>query len=209
MDKKTEKKLALWERSIPRLNEEDLEFILDFSECFEPQIIEMVEARYKKLSEPSEDEEEPDDGEENMYGVVHEILTEMGCQSKLDRDGDFQFTFKDEEFFIRVSEERPFIDVWKYNWMSVSLDEMDKASLLRRVINETNAVGDIATIYSVDKDEHVIKVHCITNILFISYIPNRKAYLEYILDRFFDTRKLLEERLLKLYEEKQLQTTLS
>ncbi len=31
-----DKKLEIWKEAIPRMNEEDLEFILDFPECFEP-----------------------------------------------------------------------------------------------------------------------------------------------------------------------------
>ena len=31
-----DKKLEVWKEAIPRMNEEDLEFILDFPECFEP-----------------------------------------------------------------------------------------------------------------------------------------------------------------------------
>ena len=52
-----DKKLALWKEAVPRMSEEDLEFLLDFSECFEPQLMKMVKARYKKMTEPSEDKE--------------------------------------------------------------------------------------------------------------------------------------------------------
>ena len=39
-------KLAVWEDAVTRMNEEDLEFILDFPECFEPQILKLVKSRH-------------------------------------------------------------------------------------------------------------------------------------------------------------------
>ena len=41
-----DKKLEIWREAIPRMNEEDLEFILDFPECFEPKVLRMVKRRY-------------------------------------------------------------------------------------------------------------------------------------------------------------------
>ena len=52
-----DKKLALWKEAVPRMSEEDLEFLLDFSECFDPKLTKMAKARYKKITEPSEDKE--------------------------------------------------------------------------------------------------------------------------------------------------------
>ena len=41
-----DKKLEIWKEAIPRMNEEDLEFILDFPECFDPKVLRMVKKRY-------------------------------------------------------------------------------------------------------------------------------------------------------------------
>lgn len=197
---KTDKRIALWKEAIPRMNEEDLEFILDFSECFEPQMVKMVKARYKQMSITPDDENENQNGEEDVVGAVFNILDEMGCQSKYDKDGDIQFFYQDESFFITGDEDNPFIDIWEYNWMQVSLNEINKISVLRQAINEINHIGDITITYSIDKDCNEIHVHCGTRILFFSFIPNRKGYLEYVLNRFFDTHRFLEGRLQELYE---------
>ncbi len=53
-----DKKLEIWKEAIPRMNEEDLEFILDFPECFEPKVLKMVRTRYDKITKPEDDEEE-------------------------------------------------------------------------------------------------------------------------------------------------------
>ena len=197
---KEQKRLALWKEAIPRMNEEDLEFILDFSECFEPKMVKMVEAQYKKMSNPVDDEED-DSNDDNIICSVFSVLNEMECPAKFDRDGDIQFTFQDEDFFITAGDDGPFIDIWEYNWMQVSLNEVYKVSMLRQAINDINSIGDIATTYSVNKECHEFHVHCCAKILFFSYTPNRRGYLEYVLRRFFDTHRLLEEQFLKITRE--------
>ena len=49
-----DKKLEIWKEAIPRMNEEDLEFILDFPECFDPKVLRMVKKRYEKITKPED-----------------------------------------------------------------------------------------------------------------------------------------------------------
>ena len=199
-----DKKLALWKEAIPRMNEEDLEFLLDFSECFDPKLVKMAKARYKKMTEPPEDEEVYEVVEETIKDAVMRILNELNCSYDIDDGGDIVFQFQDEDFVITAGDEGPFIDIWEYNWMHVSLNEVDRVSRLRSAINEVNFDGGISTTFFVSEDKHEIQVNCGTNILFGPYVPNRKGYLEYILKRFFDTHHLLETRMLKQYEKEHL-----
>jgi hypothetical protein len=166
--------------------------------------IKMAKARYKKMTEPSEDEEVHEVVEETIKDAVLRILGELNCPYNIDDDGDIVFQFQDEDFFITADEEGPFIDIWEYNWMQVSLNDIDRVSQLRSAINEVNFDGSISTTFFVSEDKHEIQVNCGTNILFGPYVPNRKGYLEYILKRFFDTHHLLETRMLKQYEKEHL-----
>ena len=199
-----DKKLALWKEAVPRMSEEDLEFLLDFSECFDPKLTKMAKTRYKKITEPSEDEDVHEVVEETIKDAVLRILGELNCHYDIDDDGDIVFQLQDEEFFITADDEGPFIDIWEYNWMQVSLNDIDRVSHLRSAINEVNFDGSISTTFFVSEDKHEIQVNCGTNILFGPYVPNRKGYLEYILKRFFDTHHLLETRMLKQYEKEHL-----
>ena len=52
-----DRKLALWKEAVPRMNEEDLEFLLDFSECFDPKLVKMAKARYTEITKPQDEEE--------------------------------------------------------------------------------------------------------------------------------------------------------
>ena len=143
-----DKKLEIWREAIPRMNEEDLEFILDFPECFEPKVLRMVKKRYEKITKPENGEEEYEEVEETLKDAVLRILREMDCSYDFDEDGDIYF------------------------------------------IN-----------YSIYKDTNELAVNCGTRTLFFEHIPNRKGYLEYLLDRFFFAHQFVEYKMQQLYEE--------
>ena len=131
-----DKKLEIWKEAIPRMNEEDLEFILDFPECFEPKVLRMVKRRYDKITKPEDGEEEYEKVEERM-----------------------------ETFILNTK------------------------------------MGDICINYSIYKDTNELAVNCGTRTLFFEHIPNRKGYLEYLLDRFFFAHQFVEYKMQQLYEE--------
>ena len=199
----SEKKQAIWKDAVKRMNEEDLEFILDFPECFEPQIIQLVKSRQKEIALPQNNEVESEIVEETKEDAVLRILDELKCPYEIDEDGDIQFDYQDENFVIVDTEEdKPFIHILKYNWLTVSMDDIDEVSRLYNAINTTNNNGYITVTYSINEDDRKIYVHFGTAILFFSFIPNCKGYLKLMLTYFFHTRRMLEEDMQKLLEEK-------
>ena len=44
-------------------------------------------------------------------------------------------------------------------------------------------------------------IHLGTRTLFFAHIPNRKGYLEYLLERFFDAHKFFEHKIQTFYED--------
>ena len=62
-------------------------------------------------------------------------------------------------------------------------------------------MGDICINYSIYKDTNELAVNCGTRTLFFEHIPNRKGYLEYLLDRFFFAHQFVEYKMQQLYEE--------
>ena len=172
-----DKKLEIWREAIPRMNEEDLEFILDFPECFDPKVLRMVKKRYDKITKP-------EDGEAYDF----------------DEDGDIHFEYQDEDFYIIVGEETQFINIWEYGWKVVNLNDAKEVARLRQAICSANLLGDISTNYTIREDINEIHVNCGTRVLFFEHIPNRKGYLEYLLDRFFFAHQFLEYKMQQLYE---------
>jgi hypothetical protein len=202
---KIDEKLARWKDAIPRMNEEDLEFVLDFSECFEPQFTKMVKARYDKMAKLSKEEEEEEEEEEDPYCVVTDILDEMGCKYESDTDDDITFTYKDTCFCISTEEGSLFITIWNFSWMQVSLAEPQRVSLLLKAINQINYLGEICTTYSFDHDAQIVKVHSGTKTLFFSDIYDRKGYLKYLLMSILNIHDILEEHMQELYNKEHLE----
>ena len=195
-----DKKLEIWKEAIPRMNEEDLEFILDFSECFEPKVLRMVKRRYDKITKPEDGQEEYEEVEETLKEAVLRILREMDCSYDFDEDGDIHFEYQDEDFYIIIGEETQFINIWEYGWKVVNLNDTKEVARLRQAICSANLLGDINTNYTIREDINEIHVNCGTRALFFDYIPNRKGYLEYLLDRFFCAHQFLEYKMQQLYE---------
>ena len=196
-----DKKLEVWKEAIPRMNEEDLEFILDFPECFDPKVLRMVKKRYDKITKPEDGEEEYEVVEETLKDAVLRILKEMNCPYDFDEDGDIHFEYQDEDFYIIIGEETQFINIWEYGWKVVNLNDTKEVARLRQAICGANYLGDISINYTIREDTNEIHVNCGTRALFFDYIPNRKGYLEYLLDRFFCAHQFLEYKMQQLYEE--------
>jgi hypothetical protein len=196
-----DKKVAIWKEAIPRMNEDDLEFILDFPECFDPKMLKMVKARYDKLTKLDDDEEEYETVEDSLEYDVLNILEEMGCSYNYDKDGDLHFEYKDEDFYITVSRNSQFIEIWNYGWKIVDLNNAHEVAKIHQAISYANFLGDISTNYTIREDSNEMQINSGTRSLFFEHIPNRKDYLEYLLDRIFLAHEFVEHKLQLLYEE--------
>ena len=198
-------KIELWKDAIPRMNEEDLEFLLDFSECFDSKLVKMAKTRYKQLTKPQDD----DDEETNMAVVksiaseVFDILEELGCPGKYDEDRDIAFTYKDSNFYITTYEDAPeFIDIWEYSWKRVNLNNADEVTKVHHAINSVNWIGEISACYTFN-DSNEMCIHFGTRTFFLAHIPNSGKFLKYLLERFFDTHHFFEDKIQMLYEKEQ------
>lgn len=199
--KNQNKKLALWKEAIPRMNEEDLEFLLDFSECFDPKLVKMAKARYTEITKPQDEEDAHVAVVDSLESDVFKILEEMECNWKYDDDGDIVFSYKGYDFYITTEEEnQTFIEIWEYSWKRVDLNDAAEVTRAYRAINYVNYMGDINVIYTFN-DKNEMWIHFGTRALFFAYIPNRKGYLEYLLRRFFVAHEHFEDKMQTLYGE--------
>jgi hypothetical protein len=193
-------KLAVWKDAVKRMNEEDLEFILDFPECFEPKILKLVRSRMKDMHQ-SEDDEEGEYIEPTLEDLVCDTLDEIGCDHHYDSDGDICLKYQDEDFFITIDKDDDFfIEINKYNWITVSMKDYNEVSRLYDAVNIVNRNGYVAVTYTKSEDNREIYVHFNATILFASFIPNLEGYLDMRLTLFLHTYKALKEKMGELYE---------
>ena len=196
----SDRKLAVWKDAVKRMNEEDLEFILDFPECFEPKILKLVRSRMKDMHQ-SEDDEEGEYIEPTLEDLVCDTLDEIGCDHHYDSDGDICLKYQDEDFFITIDKDDDFfIEINKYNWITVSMKDYNEVSRLYDAVNIVNRNGYVAVTYTKSEDNREIYVHFNATILFASFIPNLEGYLDMRLTLFLHTYKALKEKMGELYE---------
>lgn len=185
-----DKKVAIWKEAIPRMNEEDLEFILDFPECFDPKMLKMVKARYDKLTKP-DDEEEFEKPEKTLEDDVLDILEEMGCEYELDDDGAINFflnidSYSEEvrpiiegvEFTIMFGKKNRNIIVNEVCWKQMNLDDDDEMGRLLWAINRANAGFCVTSFININNETRMAEVYCSAN---YPYLPD-KGYLKEQLD---------------------------
>ena len=201
------KKLTIWKYAVKRMNEEDLEFILDFPECFEPQILKLAEQRLKEISEPQDDDY--DEEEDTIEAAVLENLDELGCEYEIDEDGEIQFEYKNEKFSIIPHEDRPFITILKHNLLIIDLDNYHEVTKMYSAINTTNNNSHIVVTYHINKEDNKVYVYSHTTTLFDTYIPNRVGYFELLLTYFFYTQQFLKDQMAEIYEKEQPQNNLN
>ena len=89
----------------------------------------------------------------------------------------------------------PFIQLLNLDMMTISMDNHDEVQLLKSAINAANYNCYVSLRYHIQWDE--ISAIGGANILFESFIPNRKELLQFILAKFFEMKNYLKEEMLK------------
>jgi hypothetical protein len=186
-----EKKLAIWKEAIPKMNEEDLEFILDFPECFETKVLKMVKARYDKLTKPDDDREEYEGLAKTLEDDLIDILEEMGCECELDEDGSINFSlsldsYSEEvraiiegvEFSIMFGKKCRNIIVNEGCWKQINLDNDDEMGRLLWSINRANSGLCVNSFININNETRMAEVYCSVS---YPYLPD-KEYLKEQLD---------------------------
>ena len=182
------------------MNEEDLEFILDFPECFEPQILKLVKARMNAMSLPKDDEEETG-FKPTAKSLLCSTLIELGYNYEFDDDGDIYIEYQGERFFVPIdTDDESLIAVFKRNWLTVAVDDYNAVVRLYQAINYANRNGEITVTYSMSEDKREIEVNFNTVFLFGSFIPYLNEYLDFRLAFFFDVRKAIVDKMTEIYE---------
>lgn len=116
-----------------------------------------------------------------------ETLKELNCEVEFDEEDEARlfFSFQGEHFFIDAPNDSVFFTIWDTHWYSVSLDDLDSVSMLRKAINVVNINFDNTMVYSMDEENNQIVVHTKRSCLLMDEIPNKNAYMRAVLESFF------------------------
>lgn len=181
-----------WEDSLNRMSYGELLRITEEPDIYNPTYWELAKKRMEKLASIPE--------YKIMKDLVKKCLKELGCQCKIDEEGDLDFYFQGENFAIMLREEHHYIDIFDYCWEKISLDDTEEVERLKHAINYANSNSSVTTTYFIDEEMREIGVYSRTSILYRPTITNLKDYLSIRLHNFFLAHDLVNSEMTLMEE---------
>ena len=143
-------------------------------------------------------------GKENLNKLetkerIIQTLKEMNCNPEESEKNGYDviiFNFQDQDFIIYV-DSSPIVKVYCNWWTTLDLNDKD-VPILKEAINENNLSLIITTVYTVDKENNLIGVHCKHALNFQEVNGDYEDMLRAFLSLFFSTQRELRERFNRL-----------
>lgn len=143
-------------------------------------------------------------GKENLNKLetkerIIQTLKEMNCNPEESEKNGYDvinFNFQDQDFIIYV-DGSPIVRIYCNWWTTLDLNNKD-VPILKEAINENNLSLIITTVYTVDKENNLIGVHCKHALNFQEVNGDYEDMLRAYLSFFFSTQRELRERFNRL-----------
>lgn len=143
-------------------------------------------------------------GKENLNKLetkerIIQTLKEMNCNPEESEKNGYDviiFNFQDQDFIIYV-DSSPIVRIYCNWWTTLDLNDKD-VPILKEAINEYNLYHCITTVYTVDKENNLIGVHCKHALNFQELNGDYEDMLRAYLSFFFSTQRELRERFNRL-----------
>lgn len=143
-------------------------------------------------------------GKENLNKLeikerIIQTLKEMNCNPEESEKNGYDvinFNFQDQDFIIYV-DGSPIVRIYCNWWTTLDLNDKD-VPFLKEAINENNLSLIITTVYTVDKENNLIGVHCKHALNFQELNGDYEDMLRAYLSFFFSTQRELRERFNRL-----------
>ena len=143
-------------------------------------------------------------GKENLNKLetkerIIQTLKEMNCNPEESEKNGYDviiFNFQDQDFIIYV-DSSPIVRIYCNWWTTLDLNDKD-VPILKEAINENNLSLIITTVYTVDKENNLIGVHCKHALNFQELNGDYEDMLRAYLSFFFSTQRELRERFNRL-----------
>ena len=143
-------------------------------------------------------------GKENLNKLetkerIIQTLKEMNCNPEESEKNGYDvinFNFQDQDFIIYV-DGSPIVRIYCNWWTTLDLNDKD-VPILKEAINENNLSLIITTVYTVDKENNLIGVHCKHALNFQEVNGDYEDMLRAFLSLLFSTQRELRERFNRL-----------
>jgi len=137
---------------------------------------------------------------EGHYGskdLFLDTIAQMGCNYEVTKKGYFRFNWQSGAFYVKASNDSPFITVWNLLWKKIDYNK-DSYSKVSEVVNEINRTSAINIFYAMDEDDDFLTLHSKREILFVPTSMDIRSYLEIVLNEFIVVQYQFNAELLKL-----------
>jgi|GEM_PF-3382584 len=116
-------------------------------------------------------------------------FTKIGANLNYDEESHFCWAEYQGAYFRYYTADQSKIVTFDFpNWYTVSLDNIEELSALKKAVNDANIAQASTTFFIADKDENEARVFSKRTILFSPDNPDAENFLRYILHDFFVTR---------------------
>lgn len=120
--------------------------------------------------------------------LLVETLKKIGCRPEKVNDDTLRFEYQGGIFQILFNDTSVYVTVRFLFWHDFSSYDIDRFSVMQKVVNEANAVTSGKVFYSVNKEDETVYLHSENTSLFIKEIPQKEDYLYGILQGLFRIR---------------------
>lgn len=142
--------------------------------------------------------QEKQEKEINTENLVIQSLKKLGCNPKKNENGNLEFMYQGDDFYISIQEDTPFIMIWYPWWGTINTDN-PVLPYLKEVINVVNISSFVTTVCMSENEgdqEIGIHSHCHTFLTESGMEP--EEHLRMLLESFFETRDTIKDSINKL-----------
>jgi len=119
---------------------------------------------------------------EKTTTLLQNIFEDKSWEHEYHENGDLIVTYQGEHFVIEVAHDGCHFRIWDLHWYSVSTENLANFAMVRKAINECNALINSTLIYSVNEEEHEMNLLTRKDIDWIPLISDLKPYLQNVMD---------------------------
>ena len=136
----------------------------------------------------------------DTLGLIHSILTEIGCQPKRDDENTLQVLYQGENFVIKTG--GPYAQIWDPGWGSISIKDPNLEQM-KLATNMTNFDFGPTIVWTAPNDEGIITLHSKRDIVLFPTFPHKNDYVKSVLDSFFEKKENMRSQLHSLINSQQ------
>ena len=136
----------------------------------------------------------------DTLGLIHSILTEIGCQPKRDDENTLQVLYQGENFVIKTG--GPYAQIWDPAWANISVKDPNFENM-KTAANISNFDFGPSIVWTSPNEEGMVTLHSKRDILLSPQLKDNRDYVRSVLDSFFEKKERMRGQFHALINQQQ------